>query len=111
MTVDQIIHIIKNSASQTGEHGIENAAKKILELVLTEKHITTAPIEDRFIVGEVSKSWKDGEPMTNLLCQQFETVINVNAARGYVLRDWKIKAVTYTDGMTETIIAIFEKDL
>jgi len=64
---------------------------------------------DRFIVAEVSKSWEAHTPQTNLLCQQFEAVINRNNQRGYKLKDWKIFTTPTPEVYTETIIAIFEK--
>jgi len=63
---------------------------------------------EKFIVAEVSKSWKADTPMTNLLCQQFEAIINRNNQRGYKLKDWKIYTTPTPDCFTETIIAIFE---
>jgi hypothetical protein len=64
---------------------------------------------DKFIVAEVSKSWKSGDPATHLLSQKFEAIINVNLSRGYKLSDWKLGQVCIGDVFTETIIAIFEK--
>jgi hypothetical protein len=63
---------------------------------------------ERFIVGEITKNWDAATPVSNLIAQQFERVINLNNDRGYKLIDWKFN-VTVNDGvLTETIIAIFE---
>lgn len=64
---------------------------------------------DKFIVAEVSKSWKANDPVSNTLGQKFEEIINVNLSRGYKLSDWKLGQVCNGDVFTETIIAIFEK--
>lgn len=64
---------------------------------------------EKFIVAEVSKSWKAGDPATDLLSQKFEAIINVNLSRGYILTDWKLGQVCNGDVFTETIIAIFER--
>lgn len=64
---------------------------------------------DKFIVAEVSKSWKAGDPVAEIISQQFEAIINVNHGRGYTLKDWKLGQVCNGDVFTETIIAIFEK--
>ncbi len=67
-------------------------------------------MDSNFIVAEVTKNWTKETPVSDLLSQQFEMVINVNAERGYKLIDWKINQV-FNDGLlTETIIAIFEKE-
>jgi hypothetical protein len=62
----------------------------------------------RFIVAEITKNWSSETPISNLIGQQFEAVINTNDARGYKLIDWKINTVINGEVMTETIIAIFE---
>lgn len=62
----------------------------------------------KFIVAEVTKNWTNQTPATDLLSQKFETVINVNAKRGYRLVDWKITTVLVESNLCETIIAIFE---
>lgn len=64
---------------------------------------------EKFIVAEVSKSWTRDTPITDLLCNQFEKVINVNHLRGYTLIDWKVFSSQNDTVLTETIIAIFEK--
>lgn len=64
----------------------------------------------KFIVAEVSKNWHTSAQASNLISQQFESVINVNAERGYTLTDWKIVRTYLQEGwLNETIIAIFEK--
>lgn len=67
---------------------------------------------DRFIVAEVSKNWIRGQPLvaTPLLCQQFESVINNNAARGYRLHSFTLHRLQLGDDeLNETIIAVFEE--
>jgi len=64
---------------------------------------------EKFIVAEVSKSWKAGDLVSRTLGQQFEDIINVNLSRGYKLSDWKLGQVCNGDVFTETIIAIFER--
>ena len=67
---------------------------------------------DRFIVAEISKNWYRGQSRTTpLIGQQFETVVNVNATRGYRLLTFSL-ARTLTDdgdGLNETIVAVFER--
>lgn len=62
----------------------------------------------RFIVAEITKNWDSETPVSDLLCQRFEEVININSARGYNLIDWKITSAANKDVLTETIIAIFQ---
>lgn len=64
---------------------------------------------EKFIVAEVSKSWKAGDPVAEIISNQFEAIINVNLSRGYKLYDWKLGQVCNGDVFTETIIAIFER--
>jgi hypothetical protein len=63
-----------------------------------------------FIVAEISKNWIDGEsPSTLLLAQQFEIVINRNAARHYRLHSFEIhRLMVAPNEINETIIAVFE---
>jgi hypothetical protein len=65
----------------------------------------------RFIVAEISKNWRQGYSETSpLLAQQFETVINHNAERGYRLVTFQLRSLlTDPDAMVETIIAVFER--
>lgn len=63
----------------------------------------------KFIVAEVSKTWTNETPGDNLLANKFEQVINVNHDRGYILKDWKAFSSFNDTQLTETIIAIFEK--
>jgi hypothetical protein len=63
----------------------------------------------KFIVAEVSKTWIPGTPISDLLSQKFEKVINVNDERGYSLKEWKLSTTIHNNTLTETIIAIFEK--
>ncbi len=69
--------------------------------------------DPEFIVAEVSKNWVVGEPWAApILAQRFETVINTNYQRGYVLHDWKLSSM-WTNApngarqLNETIIAVF----
>lgn len=64
---------------------------------------------DNFIVAEITKNWDTQTPVTDLLSQRFESVINVNHERGYKLTDWKITSIINDGILTETIIAIFTK--
>lgn len=66
---------------------------------------------DKFIVAEITKNWTDGTPVKDLLCQRFELVININAKRGYKLIDWKFNMIINQTTLTETIVAIFEKEI
>lgn len=69
-------------------------------------------MKDRFIVAEVSKNWIDGaelHPEKGLITQQFEAVINRNAARGYKLVSFSLhRMMTRPNEMNETIVAVFE---
>lgn len=64
-----------------------------------------------FIVAEVSKNWTMGESIEpGLLCQRFESVINVNKERGYLLHSFTLhRLMTTPDTLNETIIAVFER--
>ena len=67
---------------------------------------------DPFIVAEISKNWLHGISLsdTPLLAQQFERVINVNAARGYELHSFQIhRLMVSAGGLNETIIAVFKR--
>ena len=68
---------------------------------------------ERFIVAEVSKNWIGGaelHPERGLIAEQFERVVNVNAARGYRLVTFSLhRLITNPDQMNETIIAVFER--
>jgi len=64
---------------------------------------------DKYIVAEVTKNWTLETQVDNLLSNRFETVININHARGYKLIDWKLGQTVMSEVFTETIIAIFEK--
>jgi len=65
-----------------------------------------------WIVAEVSKNWIGGRettPGSGLLAEQFERVIGVNHARGYVLHSFQIaRTITGPDELNETIVAVFE---
>ena len=63
---------------------------------------------DRFIVAEITKNWNKETPVSDLIGQKFEAVININAARGYKLIDWRLSSTQSGELLTETIIAIFE---
>lgn len=66
---------------------------------------------DPFIVGEVSKNWRNGEEVTpgsGLLAQQFERMLNHNLGRGYRLLSFQIhRMMVSPEEMNETIIAVF----
>lgn len=64
--------------------------------------------EPKFIVAEVTKNWTPETPVSDLLSQRFELVINTNFQRGYKLIDWKVSQTSNQNVLTETIIAIFE---
>lgn len=68
--------------------------------------------EQPFIVAEISKNWIDGQEATptGLLAQQFEVIINTNAARGYRLHAFQIhRIIISVHEWNETIIAVFER--
>jgi len=68
-------------------------------------------IGDPFIVGELSKNWRDGVEVTpglGLLSQQFERMINANASRGYQLHSFQVhRMMTGDNVLNETIVAVF----
>jgi len=67
----------------------------------------------RFIVGEISKSWVDGQPTTHtgLISQQFEAMIETQLQRGYRLHSFQLSTAyaEATDQLNETIVAVFER--
>ena len=63
----------------------------------------------RFIVAEITKNWEPNTPVSDLLSQKFEGVININVDRGYKLVDWRLTSAYTGECFTETIIAIFER--
>lgn len=68
------------------------------------------PTPEPFIVAEISKNWIDGRSVlpTPLLAQQFEAIININAARGYELVTFQLhRLMTGPEELNETIIAVF----
>lgn len=73
---------------------------------------------DKFIVAEISKSWSgnfdENTPLSQLIQNKFEDVINVNYKRGYNLQGWQFSNTYNPDRLelNETIIAVFvrEKD-
>lgn len=68
---------------------------------------------EKFIVAEISKTWDgnfdENTPMSQLIGQKFENVINTNLKRGYTLGEWRFSNTYNTDRLqlVETIIAIF----
>lgn len=85
------------------------------------------PEGQRFVVAEVSVTypWTEDfdevrarvEAPMGTLGKRFEHVLDVNAARGYLLRDWrftsvpvafKVGSLEKTHAITETIVAVFE---
>ena len=70
-----------------------------------------------FIVAEISKSWINGEAVsdTPILAVSFERVIEVNRQRGYRLHSFQLHQLMVSraddvmaDHLVETIIAVFE---
>lgn len=84
-----------------------NKARLWLDKPLTPQPMTPEQIKEQFIVAEITKNWTNETPVSELLSQKFEAVININASRGYRLIDWRFNAVVNKDTLTETIIAIF----
>lgn len=69
---------------------------------------------ERYIVGEVSVNWKDGQlapgSSGRLISQQFEEMVNFNDGRGYFLKHWKLSQIVMPENvMLETVVAVFEK--
>ena len=69
---------------------------------------------DNWIVAEVNeKNWpEEGQPYQGMLLSQlFEDVINVNAARGYLLHSFQLcRVFGPREGLiSETIIAVFQR--
>lgn len=70
-----------------------------------------------FIVAEISKNWLNGFPLDGdpaLISEKLESVINVNAARGYRLHSFQLDRESGVDlhggaWMNETIVAVFAK--
>lgn len=50
----------------------------------------------------------DTPPQAPLITQQFEYVVNTNAARGYRLHSWQLVRAVIGDNINETIVAVFE---
>jgi hypothetical protein len=67
----------------------------------------------RRIVAEISKAWPANERAGTHLAAAFESVIDVNEDRGYMLESWKMMSVSVpgvaVPGIVETIIAVFVK--
>jgi hypothetical protein len=69
----------------------------------------------KFIVAEISKNWDgnfdENTPMSGLINQKFEEVINVNYHRGYNLSEWQFSNAFDRKGhLNETILALFVLD-
>lgn len=66
----------------------------------------------QYIVAEISKNWTaEGMPCVEgrSINEMFETVINYNLERGYVLHSWRLDRMNDSKGnLNETIIAVFE---
>lgn len=64
-----------------------------------------------FIVAEISKNYRDGAEIrpTGPIAKQFESMININWSRGYVLHSFQIDRRMTDDQMNETIIAVFRR--
>lgn len=69
---------------------------------------------EKFIVAEINKSWEgnfdENTPLSELICQRFETVINTNNKRGYKLSDWRFTSLINNGLLNETIIAVFVRE-
>ncbi len=68
------------------------------------------PERPRFIVAEITKNWP-AVHRGELVSQQLERVIQINAERGYRLHSWRYAKVviSHGDGFCETIVAVFEE--
>ena len=68
-----------------------------------------------FIVGEVSKSWINGQPFNDdprVLAELFEQMIEHNRQRGYRLHSFQIhRLLVRRDELNETLVAVFERQL
>jgi len=68
-----------------------------------------------FIVGEVSKSYRNGVPIAGNenINALFEQMVNVNHRRGYALNSWKmVRDTNVVEGdiwCNETIVAVFTR--
>lgn len=64
-----------------------------------------------FIVGEISKNWREGLPVNGDLrpiAALFEILIARNHARGYYLYSFQLhRLMVADDEMNETIVAVF----
>lgn len=68
------------------------------------------PDKPRFIVAEVSHTWVVNQTQ-GLISMKFETVLEVNRKRGYVLKSFALSQVVDPTGcLLETIVAVFEKE-
>lgn len=69
---------------------------------------------DKFIVAEINKSWEgnfdENTPLSELISQKLEAVVNTNHKRGYKLIDWKFISAIKGNLLNETIIAIFIRE-
>ena len=73
--------------------------------------IRPSKYKQKFIVAEITKNWRNGEPLTDgvLLQSKFEKVIEVNDGRGYCLLTFALdQLITGPGCMMETIIAVFQ---
>ena len=69
-------------------------------------------MNDQYIVAEISKNWRDGQPVmdTPLLAVQFEPCIAHNLERGYDLHSWKLHRMMVSPReINESIFAVFKK--
>ena len=65
-----------------------------------------------FIVGEVSCSYINGQPVSSVapIARSFEHLVNHNHQRGYRLVSFALhRMMTRPDELNETIIAVFTK--
>lgn len=69
-------------------------------------------MKEYFIVGEVSCSYINGRPVSDVapIARSFELLVNHNYERGYRLLSFSLhRLMTRPDELNETIIAVFEE--
>jgi len=74
---------------------------------------TSRDRDRRFIVGEVSKSWINGLPVSDglLLAELFEDMLEHNRRRGYRLLTFTLdRTAIGINQLNETLIAVFERE-
>jgi hypothetical protein len=65
----------------------------------------------KYLVGEVTKTWDDGEePDLTLVSEMFQQLINDQLGNGYRLHSWQLSRVMNgIQSINETIVAVFQK--